>query len=50
MGLGIGKNCQRCGEQLNYEDGFNYWETLCNKCDCIVEYDIKNEANREAQS
>lgn len=43
MGLGIGKECQRCGDQLNYEDGFNSDETLCRRCDCIVKYDENRE-------
>ena len=41
MGSGIGKNCQRCSEQLNYDDGFNHDETLCKKCDSIVKYDAQ---------
>lgn len=36
MGLGIGKDCKICGEQLNYEAGFNVDETLCDKCANII--------------
>lgn len=32
MGTGIGKNCQMCKNQLNYDIGFNKEETLCNDC------------------
>lgn len=42
MGCGIGKDCKRCGNQLNHDDGFNEDETLCNKCEKIIEYDKKN--------
>ena len=34
MGTGIGKYCKRCGEQLNYDDGFE--EGFCNRCYHIV--------------
>lgn len=33
MGLGIGKNCKYCTKQLNYEDGFNHDETVCDPCE-----------------
>lgn len=42
MGTGIGKECERCGDQLDYEIGFNYAETLCKKCAKIVEFDLKS--------
>jgi len=32
MGTGIGKNCDICGEQLNYDIGFNENETRCDEC------------------
>lgn len=32
MGLGIGKDCQICEEQLNYDDGFDDKEEICNNC------------------
>jgi len=32
MGTGIGKSCQICKEQLNYDDGFDDKEEICNKC------------------
>ena len=32
MGTGIGKDCQICGEQLNYDDGFDDKEEICNNC------------------
>jgi len=38
MGTGTGEYCKRCGEQLNYEDGFNREKMLCNKCDHLVKY------------
>lgn len=48
MGLGIGKECERCTEQLNYEDGFNEQETLCRKCEAIIKFDLKiDEEKRE---
>ena len=42
MGTGIGKDCRRCGEQLDYEDGFSWNETLCSKCESIVKFDNPN--------
>jgi len=36
MGTGIGKYCQICGEQLNYDEGFNVEETLCKKCQKLI--------------
>ena len=39
MGLGIGKNCQRCSEQLSYEHGYNADETLCTPCKNKVHYE-----------
>ena len=41
MGTGIGKECERCAKQLNYDDGFNADETLCKSCDSIVRYDAR---------
>lgn len=32
MGLGIGEDCKCCGNQLSYEDGFDYERKLCNTC------------------
>lgn len=32
MGCGIGIDCKCCGEQLNYEDGFDHEQQLCNDC------------------
>ena len=32
MSTGIGKYCQICGDQLNYDEGFNAEETLCETC------------------
>ena len=32
MGTGIGKYCEICNEQLNYDDGFNAEETACTRC------------------
>lgn len=42
MGLGIGKDCERCGVQLDYGDGFNEKETLCRTCENIVRFDLKS--------
>ena len=36
MGTGIGKNCQICGNQLNYDEGFNAEETICEKCEALI--------------
>jgi hypothetical protein len=48
MGTGIGKHCKRCGHQLNYDEGFNFTETLCKECESIVEFDLKTaEEKRE---
>ena len=48
MGTGIGKNCERCGNQLNYDDCFKlkedgYEHNLCDECYSIVEFDKKNK-------
>lgn len=43
MGLGIGKYCHRCNNQLNYDDGFNFDETLCDECESITNYERKHE-------
>ena len=32
MGLGIGKYCKICGEQLNYGEGFDEEKKICNPC------------------
>ena len=32
-------NCKRCGEQLNYDDGFEEKYCLCEKCFNIVKFD-----------
>lgn len=37
MGTGIGKSCKRCGEQLNYDDGFD--GGFCNRCSSIVKFE-----------
>lgn len=47
MGTGIGKQCKRCGEQLNYDDGFNGAETLCEKCDHIIRFDLLSEEEKK---
>lgn len=39
MGTGIGKYCKRCGEQLNYDDGFE--NGFCSKCSHILELNDK---------
>lgn len=46
MGTGIGKYCKRCGKQLNYDDGFNYAETLCNSCQSIIKFDMKTDEEK----
>lgn len=50
MGTGIGKNCERCGNQLNYDDGFVEKEygaeyDLCKQCANIVAFDKKIKEN-----
>lgn len=47
MGTGIGKECLRCAEQLDYAIGFNSDETLCKRCDSIVKYDQAIDRARE---
>lgn len=32
MGTGIGIDCRCCGNQLNYDDGFDRKSQLCYKC------------------
>ena len=49
MGLGIGKYCERCSNQLNYDDGFNCDETLCKRCDSIVKYNESHPKARAAE-
>jgi len=54
MGLGIGINCKRCRDQLNYDDGFNRERELCNRCEGIVDFDkdcedINKKINSENQ-
>lgn len=39
MGLGIGVDCRRCGEQLNYDSGFDSQLQLCNRCASIVKFE-----------
>jgi len=34
MGNGIGKYCKICGEQLNWDDGFN--EKICSDCQELI--------------
>lgn len=46
MGTGIGKNCKRCAEQLNYDDGFNYEQILCKRCESIVKFDKESNKNK----
>ena len=50
MGTGIGTNCERCGEQLNDDDGYHRKSydidyDLCNKCYHIFMFD--SELKRE---
>ena len=47
MGLGIGKDCKRCGNQLDFEDGFNNAETLCRKCEKIVSFDLLSDEEKK---
>ena len=42
MGLGIGKYCQRCEDQLYLDEGSNLAETLCNKCESIIKFDLQD--------
>lgn len=51
MGTGIGKECERCGDQLNYDDGFVLKEdghdyNLCRKCFYIYEFDKKQKLTK----
>jgi hypothetical protein len=32
MGTGIGIDCEICGAQLNYDDGFDPEKQICNEC------------------
>jgi predicted HD phosphohydrolase len=45
MGTGIGKYCKRCGEQLNYDDGFE--EGFCNRCYHIVKQEEWREIDKD---
>ena len=36
MGTGIGKDCEICCQQLNYNTGFNFEETLCKDCEELI--------------
>lgn len=49
MGLGIGKFCDRCQRQLNYEEMFNADETLCYPCESILKYDNKDTSELDIQ-
>ena len=42
MGTGIGEYCKRCGEQLNYDDGFE--NGFCNRCYHIAEFESERES------
>ena len=47
MGSGIGKNCERCEEQLNYDDDFvlkedGYAHDLCKRCESVIHFDKNN--------
>jgi len=44
MGTGIGEYCKRCGEQLNYDDGFE--DGFCNRCYHIAKFEAKNVSER----
>lgn len=39
MGTGMGIDCKRCGDQLNYDSGFNSETQLCDECYNIVKFD-----------
>lgn len=45
MGTGIGEYCKRCGEQLNYDDGFE--GGFCHRCSSIVKYERSTTGNRK---
>lgn len=36
MGTGIGKDCEICGEQLDFEVGFDKEEKICTKCAALI--------------
>lgn len=47
MGSGIGKKCERCEEQLNYDDDFvlkedGYEHDLCKRCENVIHFDKNN--------
>lgn len=46
--MGIGEYCKRCGEQLNYDDGFE--DGFCTRCYSITNYEnkAKEEGIKEA--
>jgi len=44
MGTGIGKYCKRCGEQLNYDDGFE--DGFCNRCYHIAKFETKKMSEK----
>ena len=46
MGTGIGKYCKICDRQLCYDEGFNYKETLCDRCETLIPKFIKYLAER----
>ena len=39
MGTGIGVDCRRCGDQLNWDDGFDEANHLCRRCFSIVKFE-----------
>jgi hypothetical protein len=47
MGTGIGKYCVRCGNQLDYADGFNNAETLCSECEHKLKIDLLSNEDKE---
>ena len=52
MGTGIGICCERCGKQLNYDDGFvlrkeGYDFNLCKKCNSFYEFKKKENIKLE---
>jgi len=44
MGTGIGEYCKRCGEQLNYDDGFE--DGFCNRCYHIAKFETKKMSEK----
>ena len=47
MSTGIGKYCRICKEQLTFDNGFNYEETLCDDCVELIPAVLRFLADKE---